>query len=434
MNEDQYYNPIIQAMIHTAQLQKQGQQQEIEKQKNADELKIRQDAMKQAQKQFDTDHELRVKAGDLAEKNFNLQKEHFNLQQELAHVTAMADAAKFVKEGGDANKIPGIHKILGIQDQEQAQPTNFSPATGSSQIAPRVDVNKALFDPSVVLGQEVARVKALGGVKQQFDIEQEKRDLEDKKTLGKFQATLEKTDKQLDRESHERIARITADSRVKNPTINPQVFESLFKLKALGQIKLNPTNPTHEAVLAAMEARGYNTDVSDKDVDAIKETNKLGPIFDQLEEFTKKLPTGRGEALLQKGRVAATEMVGGSSDIQNDWKIARSRAVLIGRALEGMTGRPLAIQLKTDLDSLPEVGITKGDAQKRIANLKILLKGVEDSLTSGMPEEQKKMFLERYQGKAAEKPDFLKVAPKTNKSGHSLDEEMSIKMGQPVYK
>ena len=63
--EDQYYNPIIQAMIHTATLQKQGAQQEIEKQKNKEDAAARQQQLKQEEARIKNEHEYQLSHLDL---------------------------------------------------------------------------------------------------------------------------------------------------------------------------------------------------------------------------------------------------------------------------------------------------------------------------------------------------------------------------------
>src|ERR1035437_1861271 len=52
----QNVNPIIQAMIATANLQKQGAQQDIEKERNKNEVAARQEQLKQSQQILENSH------------------------------------------------------------------------------------------------------------------------------------------------------------------------------------------------------------------------------------------------------------------------------------------------------------------------------------------------------------------------------------------
>jgi len=445
MEPTQFYNPIIQAMIATANLQKQGQQQEIEKKRNEDEKKLREQALKQESDSAQRSHEMQLKAHELATKNFDLQRQKADIDAEIQHMKALSEAQQFNKGGGKAETFPWLKKILesGGQPLQQSRP-ELPPELNYGTEQPQTPVSAPAASPELYNAEtEAANIRKLVGAqaegvataKEPFEIRAAQRDLADRKELEKYKATLEDADRKLDRQTQKEIAMISAAARVKDPAINPATFQSLFKLRALGQVKLNPANPTHAAVLSALEEQGANTDLSDKDVDAIKETNKLGPIFDQMETLIPQLSKGRPGAFVKGVGVKAAEAVGASSKIQNDLKILKSRAIVIGRALEGMTGRPLAIQLATDLNSLPDASITQDDARDRIKNLRDLLIGVEESLFAGMPEWQRKMVSEKYQtNPAAAKPDWLRTAPKKNAKGHTLDEATSLKHGSPVYK
>ncbi len=447
MNEEQYYSPIINAMIHTASLQKQGAQQEIEKQKNADEKKLREQQLKQAQQQIDQVHEMNLKQSDLASKHLELQRQQHDLQQELTRMQVVKEAQGVLsnaKPGADITKIaPGLTQFLqGGGQQFQPQQSRQLPAELGGdqqpqiqQPEPQADLS-GLFDPQAAVRKEADLVRAKGEAEAPFKQKEMEDQLKMTKELTQYKTGLENVDKKLDRESHERIARIQASARVRDPEVDPDMLKSLFMLKATGQIQLTPTNKTHMNVLSALEEGGAR-DFDKKEAIAMKESKKLIPIFDQMEAFSKKLSDSRPGAFVQGAVTKGLQAVGGSSELMNDWNILRSRAIVIGKALEGMTGRPLAVQLQTDLNSLPGPGITKKDAEARIKNLRELLSGVEDSLFTGMPDWQRDLVSKQYdikpQGGAA-KPDFLKLAPKVNKTGHHLDEEASTRMGQPVYK
>src|SRR5712671_4508364 len=94
----QSYNPIIQAMIATAHLQKQGQQQEIEKERNKQEAAARQEGLKQAQKALDYQHE-----HNIAQLEVQRMQAEANMKAQRAETLLRHQA--FVHAGGDYRKV-----------------------------------------------------------------------------------------------------------------------------------------------------------------------------------------------------------------------------------------------------------------------------------------------------------------------------------------
>ncbi len=186
MNEEQYYSPIIQAMIHTATLQKQGAQQEIEKQKNADEKKLREQALKQAQQQIENAHEMNLKQSDLALQHLNLQQQQHNMQLELSRIQALKEGQGVLanaKPGTDLTKIaPGLTNFLQGGSQFQPQQSRQLPVElgGDQQQAqvpqeqPQADLS-GLFDPQAAGRAKAAEVTAVGAAQEPFKIREEDR-------------------------------------------------------------------------------------------------------------------------------------------------------------------------------------------------------------------------------------------------------------------
>lgn len=137
MNEDQYYNPIIQAMIHTAQLQKQGQQQEIEKQKNKEEAAVRQEQLKQTQQQIEQAHENQLEQHRLTGRHLDIQEQQAGLQAEMHKFQSMKIAQELMQNADpEARKkiaamIPtSIRNAISPQNQIQFQQPGQQPTPG----------------------------------------------------------------------------------------------------------------------------------------------------------------------------------------------------------------------------------------------------------------------------------------------------------------
>ena len=263
------------------------------------------------------------------------------------------------------------------------------------------------------------------------------------KDLKKYESQLVDINKEHANDTHIEAAKILAGSRLK-ANVNPQILDSLIKLRTNGEINLSMTNPIHQAVAAAIEETGGDVSFGPKELAALRKTNELVPVFDQLEKFTKMLPDTRFGALGQKAVSKGAEFIGMNTDLLNEWKIARQRAIVIGKALEGMSGgRTSVAQLVTDLEwRTADIGIRKNAFRVRLTALKSLLDGVRESYLVGMPKWQRDQVVKRNlpnyqiqtQTQTKELPDFLKGKPETNKAGHTLDVEESVKRGLPVYK
>src|SRR5665647_2747920 len=94
----QNVNPIIQAMIATANLQKQGQQQDIEKERNKNEAAARQEGLKQAQKALEYQHEHNLS-------QLEVQRMQAEAQIRSEHATELLKHQQFVHAGGDYKSV-----------------------------------------------------------------------------------------------------------------------------------------------------------------------------------------------------------------------------------------------------------------------------------------------------------------------------------------
>jgi len=172
VNEDQYYNPIIQAMVHTATLQKQGAQQEIEKKRNEQQNKIQEQGLAQAQQQIENAHEMQLKQHDIAEQTLAIHRKQADMEAELNRFHALKAAQEVLsgaKPGLDLNKVaPGLTQFLqGSGQQFQPQQSRQLPIElggdqqqpMAQQQAPQADFS-GLFDPEAKARQVGAVTKA----------------------------------------------------------------------------------------------------------------------------------------------------------------------------------------------------------------------------------------------------------------------------------
>ncbi len=164
------------------------------------------------------------------------------------------------------------------------------------------------------------------------------------------------------------------------------------------------------------------------------------PILDRMEKLAQSFPSGTGGAMLQGAKTHGANLLGIPTDLQNKIAIQNADAMVVGKNVEGMTGRPLSTQLKSDLDSLITPGITKDQAIERINHIRENYVNKQNNVVfSGLPDFQRQLIEKTYgivpiaANSPQGKPDFLKLAPKTTRAGRVLNEEESIKAGHPIY-
>ncbi len=211
------------------------------------------------------------------------------------------------------------------------------------------------------------------------------------------------------------------------------VIHSMQVAFATGQAKPNLNNPVQRAAFESNQQLGMR-DFDPKEAEALKQGQNLIPLFDKLREFAKQLPTSQTGAFTQGKGLALQNWAGWPSDTQNKLNIINSQAIQVGKGVEGLTGGRLSnTQLELDLHALGSGGITRGQAEERLNNLQDLYTNKQEGqLFGGMRDAQKDLIRNQY-GIKKLKPQWLNLAPKKNSAGHVLDEENSIKLGQPVY-
>src|ERR1035437_773747 len=493
----QSYNPIIQAMIATANLQKQGQQQDIEKERNKQLAEQSKASLAAETKRIENEHEHQQSQIEL------MGKAH-SLAAEAQHMQTAAMLRDLAAKGVDVGKLglSGLFnggQTMGANPKDQLNtpphvlPQDATPVLGDgsgfiegfnrslqqqqpqTQTSDRLnsdqDISSAFPGPEA----EAARVRGLAGAQAGGAAEAElpfqqklaKTKFENEQALGTqkfgFESTLQnarisseekvaaahinsaETIAKLSRSSQERISAATNQTHLQamgmDPNTNKGMVQSMLIGTMTGDYDLNPSvNPLERVVYDKLQQIGGHS-VSKKEALGLREAQKLVPLFYKLDTLANQFPTSTSGAFVQGHTVGLANTLGIPTDIQNKINIINSQAMNVGKATEGITGRPLAQQMKLDLDSLATPGITRPQFIERINNLRQNYINNQDNVFfSGMPNFQKELIKQKYglvpigAQSPQTQPQWLRDAPKKSKIGGTLDEVASAAQGQPVYK
>lgn len=479
-DEQQYYHPIIQAYLQRRQQDQSAleaaNRDENAKAQLAQEKQHQTELLKQSQQRID--HETALQDANL--KLATAAHEAANLQ---ARVGTLQHIGDIIKSGANPEILKGIQGVNYDPGVSAPNPSLPGVDGGSPQTLPPTQMTQpsvqfqgsepfntsAFGTPSA----EADRIKQLAAAKAggaaegalpaklveqnnlaantqatQGQQQQNQRDLQ--KSANDFKAGL--TDKQI--QSNEKIAhghdatsiftnQATNAARIQvagmggtgsddeNSTVQHGVIAALT-----GQTKVNASSPFGRAVIAGVQQAGGQP-VDPKTIEQLKAMQGLVPVFDELKRFANKnLPdesgsTGKVGAQIKgmvQGYVAKASPF--PSDVRNDLAQIKSKALNIGRQLEGMGGRPLAAQLQLDIDSITSPGITKQQAMDRVQNLlNMYVNKEQDQILGGFPDAQKQMI---YKATGVT-PSFMIGKPDKLPNGATLDKDESIKEGKAVY-
>jgi len=424
------YSPIIAAMVANAKQQTENNQQILEGQRQKDQVAH--------QKVQDAQQNRALDQAELSEKHHNEHEQStLDIQRALADVQSQIGAMSRIKTVRDMimGGVPqeSINQNLGSNGGAPVQGMPTPQAMQAQQATQAGNVAGAQAGATAAAQAPYIEQQA----ESQFGRQQSLKDQQnsfDERMQGQHIASQEKI-AQMSRGTQYGIAQMDNNTRLKlggmdNSEGSSNLVRNLTIAGATGQIKLSPANPLERVALSNMQDMGWRTP-DPKEVQAMKESQQLLPIFDKLRDFANtELPDDRGTAFLQGKGTEIKNALGISSEKQNKLNIINSQAMVIGKSVEGMTGRPLATQMKLDLDSLMTPGITKKDALNRIDNLTEQYVNKQANITQGgMPDSQKEL-LYHTQGV---KPAWLAIAPQKSALGGKLDEPTSLKAVHPIY-
>lgn len=386
-NEEQYYNPIIQAMIASAHAQQQGaqlkQQGDIAKQQEA----ARQQQLENETTRIENEHEYNT--GML-----NAHQQMTQAQLESNKVQQMAAAAELSRIGGDPNAMRqsmGMQPLNGLpspQDyarslQQQSQAQAQGTANVTQPFQQQMQQNEFTHQSNAAMLQNA----------HQDVMQQHQQDFE--KQMLPLQQNYKMQESQLDRASREKIAGMDIASRqsiAMLPYNPPTGSLGTMAVAALNGAPMNPDHPTDRAVLSQMYQNNWHP-VPKGDIEALKAGQSIIPLLKQMQDVRNMLPTSTVGAATQK----VGQGVGGAfvkTDLQTKIDEMNTNVVNLGKTIEGLTGgRVTTAMLGLSGGGLPGIGMTQGQADDKINNIKGMFTNKYDNIIlGGLPEDAKKII------------------------------------------
>lgn len=420
-NEAQYINPIIQAMISSAQIH-QGKEELKQRalQAKADE-DLRSRAQDAHEKQIEYEHQ---QAQDMLTKyhlpmlQATLQKASMDARDHVQRALASGvDPSAFrhpdqqIQGGG----IPGIGDIPDFTKPGTPAGMLTLPGTGENipisafpdpTKASSIAANRIAADTAAKAGAELPFQLQLANLhyNNQSALQQQAQDFQSKNLDKQLEAS--KLKDQFDKATQLQIAGMTLGSHEKiammEHGITPEQLQSGVVQAMTGMRKFTSDNIYDRNIMQTLEASGGRP-LDPKEADTLKQLNGLGQTFDKMEGFiTKNLPSEKKEgSLAATGKAYAQGLIAKSglpTDIKTDFDTIKSDALRVGRGLEGMTGgRVLSKQLDLDLNSLVGPGITQEQALRKLQSLKNQYINQEQNvIMGGLPDVQKKAIIQKY--------------------------------------
>ncbi len=420
-NEEQYYNPIIQAMVASAQNQraqeklKQDQdlaKQHIASQKIADTHKERQ--LDIEEKRMGHEHDYQNEMLNIHHELQKGQLKHMQIEDLLHKRTASVG-------GVDVGAALGQSEAAGIPNSQDALANEVAQFKAHAQGGAEGKLPSELL----LLGAHGEQAKSLQQSQQDFQERQTEKTLTSHEKIANLSNETHKYISDATNKTHLQASGLDPDFKPSKDIINSMVIRGLT-----GQAKLSEANPLERLALTAISEQGGRP-VDPKEAQSLKEGQALVPLFDKLRDLVKQLPESRPGAFVSGRKLAVQNAIGYPSEIQNKINAINSQALVIGRAVEGLTGgRVLSKQMELDLNSLASGGIPQVDANRLIDNLQNLYTTKQEGIImGGMPDAQRELIYKTY----GIKPAYLIGVPDKNKAGHKLDVQESIKNKQPVY-
>jgi hypothetical protein len=445
----QFYSPIIQAMIHSANNNREMQQNAALAEQRKQELALRQQEADRASKHLDfTEKSEQAKIDSEAEVR--------KAQQKHQLLTDKLDVGKAVREGilnAPSSLTPnaGAGAVQGISGNSGVPTLLSQPQSSGGQVAginfePGELSNPAQAEAQRVQGQVAQQQALLPGQKEAETFKQGLTDQSESKKLQQ-QQEFQTSQKELDRKNEEHLHNLDNRARAtlaagNNATtlaaahlahdIPPSQLQSGLYSLATGDRNFNSDNPYDRAVQSGAQAAGIRP-VSPKEIDTLKASQLIEPTLNKVQEFVNGLPSEKDQGAGVKGAIGGFITKHSPFRTQDQTKLAEIKpgVMNVARDLEGLTGgRVTQQQMGIFVDALADPSTTREKGQEILNNMKDLAVNKENNtILGGMGITQKKMIYQKY----GIKPAFLIGVPDKNAKGHSLDVQSSIDYNQPVY-
>jgi hypothetical protein len=451
-NEEQYINPIIQAMVHSATLQANAAHLEAQKKQNESENKLRQQQNDLAEKRLEEEHQQHL---DMLNK---IHLPMLNAQLAAHKINTIEELRKVAQGGGD------LGQIFPAGQPQQNLPNLGNVELPGPELAPKPTINvegvgqnippEAFGTPegALKLMEGQARAKASGEAAGELPYQKElsafKTDQEIK--LKKTEEAFTSSENQKKLEQSLKIANMDDATKRWSVGVETNARTKLFGLEhglssdmirsgitqaSLGQLNLNADDPFHRVVRQAItEAGGRPLDP--KEAEVLKGSNQLKPYLDKLKDWANTyLPSekeqgavGAGAEAMAQGFLMKTPI---PTDAKNKLEQIKSGAFNIAKQIDNNTnGRMPMQQVQLVLDSFANPGVTREMALDK-ANFLDELYGnkIANTIEAGTTREQQNMIYKAYKVT----PAWLTGAGKINAAGMPLDVDKSIEVGKPVY-
>lgn len=332
-----YVNPIIEAMVRTAQLGQQNRQLEQQKARdeetkrgNLEEEKFRRDQLKQALDLAKQAHEFTSR-----QQQFNLDKERFDTEMVLRNAVYQGVIPK--KTEG-MSLLPQQQNILGQTPQQDSIANTLQTPTGP------VDISQ-FAGPDVMKQnlQDTTQIKAAPGIDKMIQEWQFRNQLENQKSQSAWQALLEKLDSN-ERMNAERYQFLRDKQNSSNFVDVPE--NTINDIYVTGNASLPGRMKDRTAIQSSVPS-GW-TPVTKVDNDQIGAIPLISNLFDtagKLANYSYNSPVKFSERLLgigepgsirqelegQLGQVA--RIFGGEKGVLTEKDVARARSLFDNKKL-----------------------------------------------------------------------------------------------------
>jgi hypothetical protein len=439
-------NPIVQAMIaHANQLQ-QGKRLELDTQKAKEEANARKEQLKQSQQILENLHEHQQATAQVEQTRAEAEALQ-NKANTLLHLNTVNATG-----GGGQAMLDALMPTIAQTIKSTGQPLFATPQTEAAATRQKAFAQSqgtaegALPSEQALANSNFQNQNILQNARLQSSADIAKANRESIEQVSAADRASKELMERLSEGSRQSIANNENATRLRIAGMgmdqdSANAVNAIKNGMMTGEVKLNPTNPIHRLAYTELQNEGSQV-VDKKQIDTAKEAQKMLPFLDQLEGVAKKLPENGLSAWATGKLTEAQKSVGWTSDLQNDINMANNGAMNVARTMDGLSGRPLSTQLNQELGSLAAPGIKQSQMIDRINAIRNKYINNENNVIfSGMPSAQREMIDTKYGLKPIAQqspqtqvsPDFLKVAPKTNKNGKPLDIPTSIQEGAPRY-
>jgi hypothetical protein len=430
--EEQYINPIIQAMAGLRQRQEHAQDLALETQRLKENSAHQAATLKELQTYHEQEHDIQQKHLEAEAAMREAQRMRDQAAQagtliQLAQSGAAPALLKMfpgVTMGGGGTSNPAIPQGTtppGLPPDVSAtapQTLNYGGAeiplsdiqnAGLQKMknaAQAISMNKTAElgaeQPFVESNREAQETSQEKLARYQADLSKEltgqKQDWEDTKIAKELANRLDVA--KLERGTQFGIAKMKdATERLVSGFSDDPAASSRITTRAmmLGLGIAKPNNSKiDQAAQASLASQGWKPQVDPSDASTVKNLSAMTELLGKLQDFANTRSDNKLGAYVQG--LSATHSPA-ETDTQNKLAIIKTDIIKAASSLEGQKGRVLSKQFGIETDALTDPHITQAQATERVHNMQAHLEDEVDKATAGMSDAQKDAFLKYHQVK-----------------------------------